>query len=74
LRTINEQLITSILLQDEAWKKLEKTETVLDNFAVCFSVFCAEKYDYLGKNIWREREKQLEKTTKQLLIIFKNLK
>jgi hypothetical protein len=72
LRTINQQLVSAVLVPEELWDKVEKTEEVLDKFAIFFSVFCAENtFNYFdGK--WRMKElKPTFKTTEELLTIFK---
>lgn len=71
MRTLNEQLTSAIMIPDEPWNKIDKAEEVLDNFAVLFSVFCAENYMFNDTHWTRLGQ---DYTTEELLIIYKQTK
>jgi hypothetical protein len=68
---INEQLIRAILVSEEAYEKIDKTTEILDNFAVSFSLFCAENYHYQDGNWWNKNYVDESLTIEELLKIFK---
>ena len=71
LMKINEHLISTILVPEEAYDKLEKTENFINEISVSFTLFCAENYTHTSEsNFWQNgfREKF---TTEELLTLFK---
>lgn len=69
MKTLNEQLITAILLQEEAW---EKVEEVCDKEMIAFSLFCAENYiKSTDKNLWWVKNSMDNYTIEELLTIYK---
>ena len=80
MKTINEQLIAAILLQDEAWQKVDKAEEVCDNFALGLLDFITNEKSRFSI-LYGDQEKRfaemvgenvVEYTAKELLIIYKN--
>lgn len=70
--TINEQLIKAILIPGEAYERVDKASEVVDNFAISFSVYCAENTFSYSYGKWRMKVLYPTfKTTEELLTIFK---
>lgn len=71
-KTLHEKLCTAIAIPMDVWEKVDKAEAVCDEFAVAFSLFCAENTFSYSDGNWRMKElKPNFKTTQELLIMFK---
>ena len=70
--TLNEHLISTVLVPEEAYDKLKLTENLCDLFAINFTDFCNENYIYQKHNTWFAFNEVGEWTTEELLIIYKN--
>ena len=71
-KTLHQKLISAIVMPTEQWEKLDNAEAVCGEFAVGFSLFCAENaFNYVDGNWQMKGLIPTFKTTEELLTIFK---
>ena len=59
-------------MPEEAYDKLKLTEDLCNSFAIKFTDFCNKYYTYKKYNTWLEDDGFSERTTNELLTIYKN--